>query len=42
VELEKEDIEAINRLDQGKRLVTGPPGKPGYVWGWSLEQLGWN
>lgn len=41
IDLSKEDVEAINGLDKNLRLCNKPDEK-GTVWGWTMEQLGWD
>ncbi|KAH9477442.1 Glycerol 2-dehydrogenase (NADP(+)) [Psilocybe cubensis] len=36
------DIEKIWHLDRGQRLCNAADPKYGQVWGWTLDQLGWN
>ncbi|KAF5391994.1 hypothetical protein D9757_003308 [Collybiopsis confluens] len=38
--LAEEDVKKIDALDRGQRLCNKPDAK-GFVWGWTMEQLGW-
>ncbi|KIK54662.1 hypothetical protein GYMLUDRAFT_48582 [Collybiopsis luxurians FD-317 M1] len=38
--LAEEDVKKIDALDRGERICNKPDEK-GFVWGWTMEQLGW-
>ncbi|KAF8907601.1 reductase AKOR2 [Gymnopilus junonius] len=38
----EEDLAKIWALDRGQRICNGPDAATGQVWGWTVEQLGWD